>query len=308
MQFFLRIIYYIFSLFPGFLLYGVAKVLGYVLLYIVRFRKKIVLFNLNLVYGSNGWDKSLLREIYFHFALTALELLQQPVFTTPKLLKRVSCIGADNYQEAVNKGKGILVLTGHYANWERCIVKIAEFNNPVNVVVKDVKGFDKNYFTKTFRESHKINCIEKDGKVLLTIFKALKRGETVCMVMDQNAKRTEGCFVNFMGHLCSTFASPMFIAAKTGATVLPGTAHRDSGDPTSQTIQFHDPIEVAKSEVDEESIQRNTQKVMDVLSQALYDHPAYWIWMHKRWKTRPDSEKENGLKVDYSATEPVTPK
>lgn len=308
MKFFLRIIYYIFSLLPDFLLYSLAKALGLLLLHVFRFRKKIVFFNLNLVYGVNGWDKALLREIYFHFALTALELLQQPVFTTPKLLKRVSCIGADNYQKALSKGKGVLVLTGHYANWERCIVKIAEFDNPVNVVVKDVKGFNKNYFTKTFREPHKINCIEKDGKVLLTIFKALKRGETVCMVMDQNAKRTEGCFVDFMGHLCSTFASPMFIAAKTEATVLPGTAHRDSGDPTSQTIQFHEPMSFTKDETDELSVQKNTQKVMDVLGQALYDHPAYWIWMHKRWKTRPLEEKSKGLKVDYSATAPLTPK
>jgi len=307
MQFFLRIIYYIFSLFPDFILYGLARVLGYVLLYVVRFRKKIVVYNLNLVYGVKGWDKSLLREIYFHFGLTAIELLQQPVLSSSKLLEKVNSENDQFYRDAIIKGKGVLILTGHYANWEKCILKVVEFGNPVSVIIKDVRGFEDGYFSKTFREPHKVNCLEKSGKSVLAIFKALKRGETVCLIMDQNSKRTEGCFVDFMGEQCSTYVSPLMIAAKTGATVVPTTAYRED-DVLSQTVYFHEPMSFAREDADEESIQKNTQKVMDVLSQALYDHPAYWIWMHKRWKTRPLSEKENGLRVDYSATAPVIPK
>ncbi|WDE95367.1 lysophospholipid acyltransferase family protein [Lentisphaera profundi] len=301
MKFFLRIIYYIFSLFPDFVIYGVAKGVAFLLLYVFRFRRKIVQYNLDLVYGQNKWEASLLKEIYFHFGLTAVELLQQPVKSSEQLMEKVSSVNDEVYLEALKKGKGVLIMTGHYANWEKCILKIAELGNKVNVVIKDVKGLEKGYFSSTFREPHKINCWEKDGKVLLSIFRALKRGETVCMVMDQNSKRTEGCFVDFMGESCSTYASPLFVAAKTGAVVIPTTAYRNE-DKLTQTVHFHDSMTFAKEEADEKSVQINTQKVTDYLSQALYDHPAYWIWMHKRWKTRPLIEKTEGLKVDYSGT------
>ncbi|MDD7984736.1 lysophospholipid acyltransferase family protein [Lentisphaera marina] len=307
MKFFLRIIYYIFSLLPDFLLYSLAKVLGLLLLHVFRFRRKIVIFNLNLVYGQGVWDKSLLKQIYFHFGLTAVELLQQPVRSSAKLLEKVSSKNDEIYRDAINAGKGVLILTGHYANWEKCILKVVEFGNPVSVVIKDVKGLEKGYFSETFRAPHKVICLEKDGRAMMSLFKALRRGETVAMVMDQNSKRSEACFVNFMGELCSTYASPLLVAARTGATVVPTTAYRNE-KMLSQTVQFHEAMSFSKDEAGEESIQKNTQKVMDVLGQALYDHPAYWIWMHKRWKTRPLEEKSNGLKVDYSATAPPTPK
>jgi Kdo2-lipid IVA lauroyltransferase/acyltransferase len=307
MKFFLRIIYYIFSLIPGFVLYGLAKLLGFLLLHVFRFRRGIVVFNLNLVYGKNAWDHSLLKQIYFHFALTALELLQQPILSSSKLLERVDSENDDIYKAAIDEGNGVLVLTGHYANWEKCILKVVEFGNPVNVVVKDVKGLKKGYFTETFRAPHKVICLEKNGRVMLSIFKALKRGETVAMVMDQNSKRTEACFVDFMGEACSTYASPLIVAAKTGATIVPTTAYRNQ-DMLSQTVEFHEAMSFSKDEVDEDSVQKNTQQVMNVLSQALYDHPAFWIWMHKRWKTRPLEEKRVGKRVDYSGTDAPTPK
>ena len=97
----------------------------------------------------------------------------------------------------MEKGNGTLILTGHFANWEKCIVKIADMGKPVHVVIKDVKGFEEGYFSKTFREPHKVHALKKDGMVLKAIFKALKKGETVLMVMDQNSKRAEGCFVDF---------------------------------------------------------------------------------------------------------------
>ena len=86
--------------------------------------------------------------------------------------------------------------------------------------------------------------------------------------------------------------SPLIVAAKTGATVVPGTAYRHDDDLMKQTITFHEPMTFERSESDMESVQKNTQKVMDVLGSALMEHPAYWIWMHKRWKTRPKDEKK----------------
>jgi KDO2-lipid IV(A) lauroyltransferase len=200
----------------------------------------------------------------------------------------------------MDAGKGTLILTGHFANWEQCIIKIANMGKPVHVVSKEIKGVEDGYYSKVFREPHNVYSISKDGSVLRSVFKALKKGETVVMVMDQNSKRTEGCFVDFLGHTCSTFMSPLIVAAKTGASVVIGCAYRNENDLMTQTICFHKPMNFERSESKPEAVQKNSQKVMDVLGKALMKHPEYWIWMHKRWKTRPKEEKKTKFKINYS--------
>ena len=128
------------------------------------------------------------------------------------------------------------------------------------------------------------------------------------MVVDQNAKRSDGCFVDFFDEMCSTYASPAIVGAKTGAVVIPTFAYRNE-DKISQTVRFHEPLYFDRKESDKESVQVNTQKIMSYFEEDLKEKPEAWIWMHQRWRTRPLEEKESGqLRVDYSGTTASTPK
>ena len=185
--------------------------------------------------------------------------------------------GFEHYEEAKRRGKGVLFATGHLGNWELSAYAHALLTEPMQIVVRPLDNAQLDRFVAARRALSGNGVIEKKD-FARGLLRALRANEAVGILVDQNALLNEGIFVNFFGTPACT--SPVFakIAARSGATVLPGFAVW-RGD--RFVLKFYAPLELTGDE------RADTQLIQHAVERAIREFPDQWLWIHRRWKTRP---------------------
>jgi len=287
-----KITFAFFSIVPHTLIIFFGKFLGFFLQYILRFKKRLVLDNLEIVYGDKSkWPKGIVRKIYRHFGILMLEMVKLPSIKGENFTKRFHVKGNEFLDAALEKGKGAIVVTGHTGNWEYGIAGLTSFGYSMNVIVKKLKNIDNDYVFEKIRGEKGVGFILKE-KAVLNIRRALKKNKIVVMVIDQNSKRSEGAFVEHFGKLASTYAAPYVLASRFKSPVLPIFCHRDE-NLYDHHIEVFPEIEHDSIEGDEEgTVNLNLRKYLESFEKFLLKHPEQWIWMHRRWRTQPKKEGE----------------
>lgn len=194
--------------------------------------------------------------------------------------------GLEDYEKTIGKGKGVLLLTAHFGNWELLPIIGHMQSIPVRVVYRPLDTPFLDRFLKESRSRFGGKPIPTRRGAMRQIYKLLKRGYPVVMLMDQNVDWYEGVFVDFFGHRACTNTGMALLALKTGAPVLPlfliraGKGFHAVVGPELTTIRTGD----AKKDVE-----RNTQMYNRVIEIYAKRFPDQWFWVHQRWKTRPYS-------------------
>jgi len=185
--------------------------------------------------------------------------------------------GFEHYAEAKRRGQGVLFATGHLGNWELSAFAHALLTEPMQVVVRPLDNVSLDRFVAARRALSGNGVIEKKD-FARGLLRALRQNEAVGILVDQNALANEGIFVDFFGRPACT--SPVFakIAARSGATVLPGFAVWRDG---RFVLKFYPPLEMTGDET------ADTQLVQSAVERAVREFPDQWLWIHRRWKTQP---------------------
>ena len=185
--------------------------------------------------------------------------------------------GFEHYEEAKRRGKGVLFATGHLGNWELSAYAHALLTEPMQIVVRPLDNTQLDRFVAARRALSGNGVIEKKD-FARGLLRALRANEAVGILVDQNALLNEGIFVNFFGTPACT--SPVFakVAARSGAAVLPGFAVW-RGD--RFVLKFYAPLELTGDE------RADTQLIQHAVERAIREFPDQWLWIHRRWKTRP---------------------
>jgi KDO2-lipid IV(A) lauroyltransferase len=183
--------------------------------------------------------------------------------------------------------QGLLVLTGHVGNWELMPIASAMTARAGNVLYRPMDYAPLEEFFARNRTRFGTKLISKDGS-LLRVFKALKRGESVAMLLDQNVGWHKGVFVDFFGRRTCTSYGLAFIALKTGARVVPAFVLRNE-DGKGFTVEIGPEIPTVRTGDQQKDLEENTQHYNDALEAVIRRHPDQWFWVHRRWKTRPYS-------------------
>lgn len=185
--------------------------------------------------------------------------------------------GFEHYEEAKRRGKGVLFATGHLGNWELSAYAHALLTEPMRIVVRPLDNTRLDRFVAARRALSGNGVIEKKD-FARGLLRALRANEPVGILVDQNALLNEGIFVDFFGTPACT--SPVFakIAARSGAAVLPGFAVW-RGD--RFVLKFYAPLELTGDE------RADTQLIQQAVERAIREFPDQWLWIHRRWKTRP---------------------
>jgi KDO2-lipid IV(A) lauroyltransferase len=187
--------------------------------------------------------------------------------------------GLNNYLEAKRQGRGVLVATGHLGNWELSAYTHAIMTEPMNVVVRPLDNERLDAFVEHRRQLTGNKIIGK-WDAPRAILRGLRANEAVGILIDQNTSPKEGVFVNFFGVPASTGTAFVRFAARTGAIVVPGfalwseTEHR-------YILRFYPPVPISGNTA------ADTQRVQSVLESIIREYPDQWLWIHRRWKTRP---------------------
>ena len=197
--------------------------------------------------------------------------------------------GRENFDRAVETGKGILFFTGHFGSWEVFNLLPPAFGFGMNILVRRIDNPLVESFVDNFRTRFGSVTLDKK-KSARTMFRVLENGELLGILADLNVQEREGTFVDFFGVPASTTTSIAKLAIKTGAIVLPAFAVWDEAK-TKYVVHLEPPVEYRKHDNSDENITELTQKITNVVERYVRKYPEQWLWIHKRWNTRPKGEK-----------------
>ena len=198
--------------------------------------------------------------------------------------------GYENYRAAADRGQGVLLLTGHFGAWELCAFAQGAYGSPLRFLVRPLDNPLLNRMIKDQRELSGNRTIDKN-RAVKAVLRALNRGEDVGLLVDVNTVGGEGVFCDFFGlPACSTTGLAVF-ALRSGAPVVPGFLIWDEGLKTHR-LRFEPEIPVVRTGNFKEEVRLNTARFAKVIEEQVRRHPDQWLWIHKRWNTRPAGEPD----------------
>jgi KDO2-lipid IV(A) lauroyltransferase len=229
-----------------------------------------------------------LRGVYRHLGWQLVEFCRMTRYTPENTRGWMRTEGLDHYLAAQARGKGVLIVTGHLGAWELSSFYHSMMGHPMSMVIRRLDNRPLDDFVNGIRCLHGNRVIHKDdfGRGLLT---AMHAGQTVGILMDTNMTPPQGSFVKFFGVEACTATGLAHIARKTGAAVLPGFM---LWEPSEQkyVLHFGPEIEIPHSADAQGDILAGTQLCTQAIESWIRRYPDQWLWIHRRWKTRPPGE------------------
>jgi Kdo2-lipid IVA lauroyltransferase/acyltransferase len=211
-----------------------------------------------------------------------------PKYTAENVNKIVVYEGFENFERALARGKGVLFLTGHLGGWELSAFAHSLYGHPLHVVMRSLDNVYLDRLTKSYRTMHGNSMLDKDDSVR-GLLSAMKAGETVGILMDTNMTPPQGVFVDFFGIPACTASGMARIALRTHAAVVPGFTVWDPAL-RKYRLRFDPPIELVRTGDDDADAVTNTQRFTKVIEDYVRKYPDQWLWVHRRWKTRPQGQ------------------
>jgi KDO2-lipid IV(A) lauroyltransferase len=206
-----------------------------------------------------------------------------PRIRRDNLARWIRLEGGEHFDAAVRQGRGVLFATAHLGNWELSAFAHALLTGPMNVVVRPL---DNPYIDSVVERRRALTGNRPIGKKDFArgILKALAANEAVGILIDQNAAPADGVFVDFFGVKACAGAGFAKFAAHSGAAVIPGFALW-SNEEQRYILRFYPPLAMTGD------IGCDTQALQAKLEEAIRAYPDQWLWIHRRWKTRPEGEE-----------------
>jgi Kdo2-lipid IVA lauroyltransferase/acyltransferase len=190
--------------------------------------------------------------------------------------------GLEHYTAAKQAGRGVLVATAHLGNWELSAFAHALMTEPMNVMARplDNRLIDRLVEERRTRSGNRL-IFKRDAA--RAVLKALRNNEAVGVLIDQNTSENEGVFVDFFGAQACAGSGFVKLAYRSQAPVIPGFALWDH-EKKRYVLRFFPAIELTGDE------RADTQRIHSFLERTIRDYPDQWMWIHRRWKTRPAGE------------------
>jgi Kdo2-lipid IVA lauroyltransferase/acyltransferase len=249
-------------------------------------RRHIALANLGRAYPELpvAERRRLARRAAQHLGMTLVELPRLLTAPLEETLARIHLDGIEHLHAAMRAHGRALLLSAHLGNWEilGAAHRLTEYG--LSVVVRPLDAPWLDAVAERLRRRTGVDVIEKRG-ALRPVLEALRRGRMVGILMDQNAARREGVFVDFFGHPASTSRSLALLAVRTGAPVVPIFARRAAG--TSHTVVIRPALPMPASNEPEAAVVELTARCTGEIERAIREAPEQWLWSHDRWRTRP---------------------
>jgi KDO2-lipid IV(A) lauroyltransferase len=218
------------------------------------------------------------------------EVSQFPRFNRENISSIVVYQGLENYLEAQAQGRGVILLTGHIGAWELSVYAHSIYGYPMSFLARRVDNPLVERLAEGYRTRYGNRSIDKRGSVR-EVMKTLKAGGVVGILADLNTSREEGVFCDFFGVPACSTAGVAALALRTGAVVLPGYIVWDESARIHR-LCFEPPIETISTGNQKEDVAANTARYTKALENVIRRYPDQWLWIHRRWRTRPEGKPE----------------
>ena len=196
--------------------------------------------------------------------------------------------GLDNYLEGLRRGRGVVFMTAHFGAWEMSSFAHALYGYPLKFVVRPIDNRRVEELVSSYRTLSGNVPIQRK-QAARDILKALRQNEAVGILFDQNTTRSEGVFAEFFGIPAATTPSIALFALRAGAAVIPGFLIWDE-KMKKHRLRLDPPVQLIETGDLSRDVLENTKKFNKILEGYVRKYPDQWLWIHRRWKTRPEGE------------------
>jgi KDO2-lipid IV(A) lauroyltransferase len=263
---------------------------GKALYHLLPYRRGVVLGNFRRVFGDVLSEEEILRlaqAYYAHYCRFLIEFVRLPFMSEAKRRAWIRVENMESPIRAHEPGRGILLLTGHFGNFEVATVagigQFPQYRGLFHFVRRALKPkWFNDFVTYRFRRAG-FGTLPKRGS-LETILNLLSTGAIIVFVFDQHAGEKDGIPVDFFGQPAGTFKSLALLALTTKAPVIPAASWREPDG--THVLRFEDPLPLIECDDVTEAIRLNTRAYNAAIERMLLRHPEQWVWMHRRWKLK----------------------
>jgi KDO2-lipid IV(A) lauroyltransferase len=230
----------------------------------------------------------ILHRLFRSLGWQLVEFCRMARYTPENTRNWIRTEGLEHYLAAEARGKGVLIVTGHMGAWELSSFYHSLMGHPMGMVIRRLDNRPLDEFVNGIRCLHGNRVLHKDdfARGLLT---AMRKGETVGILMDTNMTPPQGVFVEFFGYEACTASGLARVALKTGAAVLPGFMLWEEAE-RRYVLHFGPQLAFERTSDGEADIVAATQQCTRVIESWIRRYPDQWLWIHRRWKTRPADE------------------
>lgn len=263
----------------------ISFIIAYIFYYVIPIRKKVTINNLKKAFPE--YSESEIRKIAFEsyksFSITLVEVLFIPFMTREEMENSIICKASelDLITNCYHRNSGLILLSGHFGNWEYIALAVSlKINIPFHVVVKS----QRNPYVDAYLNKGRTKWINKViplGVSIRNTYAELKQKNIVAMVADQRGPK-EGMRINFLNQSTALYSGPALLALKTNAPIIYGVTTRQ---PDYKYIAYITEINLEDLPLNEdERIQEVSRRHMAFLESVIKKHPEQWLWMHNIWK------------------------
>lgn len=240
-------------------------------------------FELALPDSSPADRARILEGCWLSLSRVIADLARFPGITKANVHQFIRYQGFEHFEAAKRRGRGVLFATAHLGNWEFSAFAHALMAEPMAVVARPMDNPLLDDIITRYRTMSGNTLIGRGKDFLRPLLAALHRNEAVGILIDQNVTLDRGIFVDFFGHKACVDSGFARLAARTGAAVLPGYALWSEAE-SKYILVFEPEVEITGD------TQRDTQAIHARLEAAIRANPEQWMWIHRRWKTRPPGQ------------------
>ena len=267
-----------------------ARGLAFMVYWLFGRLRRVGMRNLQMALPELSIDaqKKTLRGVYLHLGWQLVEFCRMTRYAPENSRDWMRTEGLENYLAAQAKGKGVLVITGHLGAWELSSFYHSLMGHPMGMVIRRLDNRRLDAFVNGIRCMHGNYVLHKDdfGRGLLT---AMHKGGTVSILMDTNMTPPQGAFVKFFGIEACAATGLAHVARKTGAAVLPGFMLWEPAE-KKYVLHFGPEVAIPHTENVSADILTGTHLCTAAIESWIRRYPDQWLWIHRRWKTRPPGE------------------
>ena len=266
-----------------------GQMLGLLAFRVDKKHRRLALANLEKALGREAGAVErgrIARDSFRHFGRVTADILKWTHLKAARREELLRVEGKENIRQALRLGRGVLVFSAHFGNWEVAAQAIAKLG-PLNVVARPLDNPFIEARLARFRGRLGARVISK-FQAAKPILQALRHNEIVAILIDQNVLRREAVFVDFFGQAAATTPGLASFQLRTGAPLIPVFCH--PAPPSSYLVTIGTPLHFEPEGESDRDVLKITQASTKMIEAEIRRKPELWFWFHNRWKTRPETE------------------
>lgn len=248
--------------------------------------RRVALKNLSFAMPQLSADehRRIVDGVFESLARLLVALARFPSIDRSNVSEWIGYEGLEHYEGAKREGRGVLIATAHLGNWELSAFAHALLTEPMHVMVRPLDNPLLDAIIERRRALSGNHLINKRDAAR-AIIKALRSNQAVGVLIDQNTAADEGVFIDFFGKLACANSGFVKLAHRSQAPVIPGFALWDR-NARRYVLRFYPRVAMTGD------VERDTQRLHSTIEEIIREYPDQWMWIHRRWKTRPPGERQ----------------